>query len=123
VRNIIQGYSPNPQAWTDTDLEAFTRPLQQPARASASSRLYRTFLLKEFGPVAAGRYQKKRLTVPTLELFGANDFAISKSFFRRDPREFADDFRIEFIPDTGHFIAEERPELVNERALEFFAQD
>jgi pimeloyl-ACP methyl ester carboxylesterase len=123
VSRVIQGSSPNPQSWTDADIDAFTRPLQEPARAHASSELYRTFLLKEFGPVAAGRYQKSRLTVPTFELFGEKDFAIPKSFFRRDPKEFADDFTIEFVPDTGHFIAEERPELVNDRALEFFARD
>jgi pimeloyl-ACP methyl ester carboxylesterase len=123
VRRVIQGSSPNPQSWTDADIEAFTRPLQEPERAHASSALYRTFLLKEFGPVAGGRYHKHRLTVPTLELFGEKDFAIPKSFFRRDPQEFADDFTIEFVPDTGHFIAEERPELVNDRTLEFFARD
>jgi hypothetical protein len=27
---------------------------------------------------------------------------------------------VELVPDTGHFIEEERPELVNERALQFF---
>jgi pimeloyl-ACP methyl ester carboxylesterase len=123
VRRIIQGSSPNPQAWTDYDIEAFTKPLQEPARADASSTLYRTFLLKEFGPAAAGRYHKERLRVPTKLLFGTEDFAIPKSFFRRDPSEFADDFTIEFVPDTGHFIAEERPELVNDRTLEFFARD
>jgi pimeloyl-ACP methyl ester carboxylesterase len=123
VRRIIQGSSPNPQAWTDEDVEAFVAPLREPERAHASMLLYRTFLLKEFGPVAAGRYQKHRLTVPTRLLFGMEDFAITKRLLRRDPSEFADDFTIEFIPDTGHFIAEERPELVNDRALEFFAQD
>jgi pimeloyl-ACP methyl ester carboxylesterase len=121
VRRIIQGSSPNP-AWTDEDIEAFTRPLQEPARAEASVQLYRTFLLREFGPVGAGRYQKHRLTVPTKLLYGTEDFAIPKAFFRRDTKEFADDFTIEFVPDTGHFIAEERPELVNDRTLEFFAQ-
>lgn len=122
VRRVIQGSSPNPQAWSDEDVEAFTRPLQEPARARASQQLYRTFLLKEFAPVGAGRYQKTRLTVPTKLLFGTDDFAIPKSFFRRPTKEFADDFTIEFIPDTGHFIGEERPELVNDRALEFFGQ-
>jgi pimeloyl-ACP methyl ester carboxylesterase len=122
VRRIIQGSSPNPQSWTDTDIEAFTRPLQEPARAEASVQLYRTFLLREFGPVGAGRYHKHRLTVPTKLLYGTEDFAIPKAFFLRDTKEFADDFTIEFVPDTGHFIAEERPELVNDRALEFFAQ-
>src|SRR5919106_2278316 len=81
VRRVIRGSSPNPQSWTDADIDAFTRPLQEPARAHASSALYRTFLLREFGPAAAGRYHKSRLTVPTLELFGEDDFAIPKSFF------------------------------------------
>ena len=123
VRRVIQGSSPNPQAWSDEDIAAFTAPLQEPARARASQQLYRTFLLKEFGPVGAGRYQKTRLTVPTKLLFGTDDFAIPKSFLSRPTKEFADDFTIEFIPDTGHFIAEERPELVNDRTLEFFGQD
>jgi pimeloyl-ACP methyl ester carboxylesterase len=122
VRRVIQGSSPNPQAWSDADVAAFVEPLRKPARARASQQLYRTFLLKEMGRVAAGRYQKQRLTVPTKLLFGANDFAISKRFFDRPTHEFADDFTIEFIPDTGHFIGEERPELVNDRALEFFAR-
>ena len=76
--------------------------------------------MREMGPVRAGRYQKTRLTVPTKILFGTEDFAISKQFYSRPTHEFADDLTIEFIPDTGHFIAEERPELVNDRTLEFF---
>jgi pimeloyl-ACP methyl ester carboxylesterase len=123
VRRIIQGSSPIPQAWSAQDVEAFVTPLREPARARASMHLYRTFLLKEFGPVAAGRYHQHRLVVPTKLLFGMEDFAITKRLLRRDPHEFADDFTIEFVPDTGHFIAEERPELVNERALEFFGRD
>jgi pimeloyl-ACP methyl ester carboxylesterase len=123
VHRIIRGGSPNPQAWTEEDLLAYSRPLQEPARANASVQLYRTFLVKEFPAIAAGRYQKERLTVPTRMLFGMDDFAIPLAFLSRDTKEFADDFTIEFVPDTGHFIAEERPELVNDRALEFFARD
>jgi pimeloyl-ACP methyl ester carboxylesterase len=122
VQRVIQGSSPNAQAWSQADVDAFVRPLQQPARAHATQQLYRTFLLKEIGPTAAGRYQKTRLTIPTLILFGTEDFAISKEFFTRPTHEFADDLQIEFVPDTGHFIAEERPELVNDRALEFFGR-
>jgi pimeloyl-ACP methyl ester carboxylesterase len=31
-----------------------------------------------------------------------------------------DDMRVELVPGVGHFIAEEAPELVVDRALEFF---
>ena len=34
--------------------------------------------------------------------------------------EHADDFSFELVDGAGHFIADERPELVVERALEFF---
>jgi pimeloyl-ACP methyl ester carboxylesterase len=33
---------------------------------------------------------------------------------------YADDLRIEYVDDASHFIAEQRPEIVLERAREFF---
>jgi hypothetical protein len=33
----------------------------------------------------------------------------------------ADDMKVELVGDSGHFIADERPELVAERARELFA--
>jgi pimeloyl-ACP methyl ester carboxylesterase len=33
----------------------------------------------------------------------------------------ADRMELQLVPGVGHFIAEEAPELVAERALEFFA--
>jgi pimeloyl-ACP methyl ester carboxylesterase len=32
----------------------------------------------------------------------------------------AEDMRVELVEDCGHFIADERPELVADRAREFF---
>ena len=122
VGRVIRGPAPTRRGRTRTSPRSPRRCRSRRA-PRASQQLYRTFLLKEFGPAAAGRYHKSRLTVPTKLLFGTDDFAIPKSFFTRPTEEFADDFTIEFIPDTGHFIAEERPELVNDRALEFFGRD
>jgi pimeloyl-ACP methyl ester carboxylesterase len=34
---------------------------------------------------------------------------------------YADDMRIEFVEGVGHFIVDARPELVAQRAREFFA--
>lgn len=119
VRWIIRGTSPNKEVWSDQVLDEFTEPLQEPARANATVQIYRTFTLKEFPRIAAGKYNSLRLTTPTLLLFGEDDFAISTRFLE-GYEQYVDDFKLELVPDAGHFIADERPELVNERALEFF---
>jgi pimeloyl-ACP methyl ester carboxylesterase len=119
VEYIIRGTSKRSEAWSDDDLAAFTEVLREPARAEATVHLYRTFTTREFPSLVRGRYNDRRLVTPTLLLFGTEDFAISTAFLR-GYEQHADDLTIELVPDTGHFIAEEKPELVNERALEFF---
>ena len=65
-----------------------------------------------------GGYFGKRLTVPTLLLFGEDDFALRPDLLD-GYEQHADEMQVELVPDCGHFIADERPELVAERALEF----
>ncbi len=100
--------------------EAFLGQFAAPDRAWATVQYYRSFQLREIGPLLAGRYRRREYRVPTLLLFGEDDAA-------QDPRnlrgtdEAVPSFRYELIKACGHFIVDERPELVAERALEFFA--
>ncbi len=119
VRFLLRASSKDSDTWTDDELDAFAEPLREPARANATVQLYRTFLLREFPKLAQGTYESLRLTVPTLLLFGTDDFAISTSMLR-GYEPYVDDFVLELVPDCGHFIAEQRPQIVTERTLEFF---
>ena len=67
-----------------------------------------------------GRYAGKRLTVPTRMLFGTDDAAIHTDLLA-GYESHTDDMEIELVPGCGHFIADERPDLVAERARAFFA--
>jgi pimeloyl-ACP methyl ester carboxylesterase len=119
VKRIITAGAVHPEAWTDADLEAFAAVLREPARTSASVHLYRTFLLRELGPYARGEQRGRRLTVPTLLLHGTRDLAIDH---RRlgDWEAWADDMSVELRDDSGHFIAEELPQVVAARARSLF---
>jgi pimeloyl-ACP methyl ester carboxylesterase len=108
------------KVWSEDELRIYTSRLQLPEYAYASVLLYRSFVLREFLPIILGRYRSQRLTTPTKILFGADDFAISTELLKGYERN-ADDLQIEFVEQCGHFIAEDRPDLVTERALEFFA--
>ena len=113
--------SVKPDAMSPDERRAFVDVLREPERARASQRLYRTFLTREFGPVGAGRYNKRRLTVPTKLVFGEDDFAIPKRMVTGDFSRYADSLEVEFVPDTGHFIVDEQPDLVTRRILDFFS--
>jgi pimeloyl-ACP methyl ester carboxylesterase len=107
-------------AWSSDDLDAFADVLEVPARADASVHLYRTFLLRELFPYVRGQFNGRRLTVPTLLLHGTRDAAIDYRALGRW-EEHADDMRVELREDSGHFIAEELPGVIVERARELFA--
>jgi pimeloyl-ACP methyl ester carboxylesterase len=105
--------------WPESEMNQYSERFKDPKRAQASARLYRSFLLREFLPLGLGKYKKYRISTPSRILFGEKDFAISLSWLRGYER-YVDDFGIELVPETGHFIVDERPDLVNERALQFF---
>ena len=105
---------------SDADAEAFEAPLRQPERAKATSRYYRAAWAHDFPLMSRGHWREYRLTVPTLGIFGADDPVITpRSMAGYEP--YADDMRIEFVDGVGHFINDVRPELVAQRALDFFA--
>ena len=109
-----------PESFTDADLAQFTAALAEPGRARASVQIYRRFLLHSTPQLLRGRYADVPLTVPTLLLFGARDRAVAPRLIDRAVRP-GDPMEVVRVPDSGHFIADEQPELVARRALEFFA--
>lgn len=98
----------------------YAEALRRPASAHATKLLYRHYL-RLVGAAVLGRGEPApRLTVPTRFLFGVHDGAISPAILNGIERH-ADDLEVELVEDSGHFIAEEKPELVADRARALFA--
>lgn len=120
VRMALRAGGADRRFWDEQTLSIFADNLAEPARAKAAVQMYRVFNLRELAPVLRGRYADKRLTVPTRMLFGTDDAAIHTDLLA-GYEDHADDMEIELVPGCGHFIADERPDLVAERARAFFA--
>ena len=101
------------------DALEYAKALQRPESARATALLYRSYL-KAAPAVGSGRFDDMRLTVPTRFLFGQQDKALSPLILR-GLENHADDLVVELVPDSGHFIPEEKPELVAQRADELFS--
>jgi pimeloyl-ACP methyl ester carboxylesterase len=73
-----------------------------------------------FQQALAGVKPPGRIDVPTLALHGARDGCVGAHLGDGQGR-FFHDLRAEIVDEAGHFLHLERPALVAERALDWFA--
>jgi pimeloyl-ACP methyl ester carboxylesterase len=121
-QKLLHGWFTTGRAdWSSADESLFLGGLAEPRRSLASSKTYRSYLVKDSPRTLFGKYRSMRLKVPTLMLHGIEDRILREPFLR-GYEPFAEEMSVELVPDAGHFIAEERPEFVAARALSFFSQ-
>lgn len=100
VERLIRLGSTNQAAFTDEELRGYSRVLQEPDRAAATTALYRTFLLRELN----GRGAMHPPAVPHRLLIGERDPLRAATGIGRDDAE--------LVPGAGHFLPEEAPDAV-----------
>jgi len=98
-------------------LGLYVAALGQPASARASQMLYRTFVTSEVPAILRGRYAGQRLTVPTRLVVGTRDPVLTPDSVRGYEGH-ADELSVHWVPDSNHWLPEQRPE----RVLEELAQ-
>ncbi len=100
---------------SDADLRWFSDRFRDPVVAAAGRDTYRTFLTREL-PAVRKHPERRRSQVPTRAVFGARDFAVHPDLAAAETAR-ADDYTLELIPGVGHFITDERPDIVRERLI------
>ena len=119
VRLAIREGSHPDMRWTKEELDCFAESFRTHDHALASSRVYRSFLAFELPRLYRGHYRSRRSSVPTRILAGEADPVIRPEILAGfEP--YADDMSVEILDGCGHFVAEERPDVVIERARELF---
>lgn len=88
---------------------------RDPVVARTATDTYRTFLLREL-PQGAREPEDRRATVPIRAVFGMGDIAVHPSL--ADPETAnAEDYTFEPV-DSGHFVIDERPDVVRARLID-----
>jgi pimeloyl-ACP methyl ester carboxylesterase len=105
-------------AMDDADADVFADVLRDPARAAASSLLYRHFHTRDLPALATGRYAHARVELPVKLLFPRQDRAQHASQLG-GVEQHAPQAEVELV-DGGHLLVDEQPELVIDRARAWF---
>jgi pimeloyl-ACP methyl ester carboxylesterase len=113
VRLMLRG------SMDDEAADVFADVLREPARAHASSLLYRHFQLRDLPALATRRYADARVEVPVKVLFPRRDGPQHPSQLGGLERH-VPHAEVELV-DGGHLLVDERPDLVIDRARAWFA--
>ena len=114
LERVIFAYGPKEHRVGRAAAKVYADRFRDPVCARAATDTYRTFLLREL-PSAASNPEQRRATVPIRALFGMHDFAVHHSLASAETAN-ADDYTFEPV-DAGHFVIDERPDLVRARLI------
>ncbi|QAY71891.1 alpha/beta hydrolase [Xylanimonas protaetiae] len=113
------------QPMAQATVEAHLAPMRRPEVDGAVRLLTRGMVLPEAVRLGRGAYCRRRLTVPTLFVFGRRDYPWTAGLLERvcrDPQRYADRAELAYVDDAAHFVTDDAPAAVADLALGWFEQ-
>jgi epoxide hydrolase 4 len=121
VTNLFQGQAIRKGAFTRSDTEIYQAALEKPGALSAALNHYRQLLSPQswldWG-LDWGRLPTP-ITVPTLVLWGEQDFWLSRALTEQMDRLVSAPLQLKLLQECGHWIQQEVPQTVNRELLSF----
>ncbi|MEH2301701.1 MAG: alpha/beta hydrolase [Nostoc sp.] len=113
IETAFKGTAVNKSAFTKADIDAYKNAAAKRGALTAMLNYYRNIFQQRMLNPSWGV-----LEVPTLMIWGENDTALGKEL-TYDTAAYVRDFQIKYIPNCGHWVQQEQPELVNQYMREF----
>jgi pimeloyl-ACP methyl ester carboxylesterase len=107
--------------FTDRDLDYYRAAFHNPYSITAAINYYRAALRSGIGGSGQDNWTDRRIEAPTLLIWGEQDFALGKELTYHMDDLFRSRFETKYIPDSGHWVQQEKPDLVNQYMLDFIA--
>ncbi len=108
---------------SETAIEAHLAPMRRPDIDGAVRPLTRGMILPEAMRLSRGVYRRRRLTVPTLFVFGRLDRPWTEENMGRlcrNPQRYAERVEFTYVDDAAHFITDDAPAAVADLAIDWF---
>jgi pimeloyl-ACP methyl ester carboxylesterase len=102
----------------EEDVRMYVECMRQPGHAVAGSRWYRTFQSTEMLRWLRGEFDDVPVDVPVRWLSGTQDPVLTPDLLDGYAKHISD-FEVELVDGVGHWIVEQRPDLVLDRLRAF----
>jgi pimeloyl-ACP methyl ester carboxylesterase len=109
--------------WAPEDMEALKRSFRAKGTLTAALGYYRATLGPAFNmpvdPQGIAAAMSAPINVPAMMIHGRDDGCIGAELLEGMEKLFPKGLKKEIVPGAGHFVHQEKPELVNEVVLKF----
>ena len=106
--------------FSESDLDYFRAAFRNPYSITAAINYYRANFRTGFmARPGTNSWIDRKISAPTLLIWGEQDFALGKELTYGMEPLFTGPFEIKYIPDSGHWVQQEKPELVNQYVRDF----
>jgi len=113
LRHFLTHWSYRKEVWTEEEIGRYVEAFSQPGALRGGFNCYRAMFRGAAMP-------QGRIEAPTLVLWGEHDPILPVAWSDR-LGEFFPRLTFKRVPEAGHFLMRERPELVNEEVAAFLA--
>lgn len=125
IENIFRDSAKNPEAFGEEDVRRYVEAAAQPGALTGSINYYRALFREnvpaELRSVLRGDEGSFDVSVPTMLIWGTEDFALGNELTEGLDR-WVPDLRIERLSDASHWVQNDRPERVNELLADFLEE-
>lgn len=118
VKNVFRQTAIRQAAFSGEATKIYQQALEKPGAIAGALNYYRQMVSPQYWLSQWGR-SPDPITVPTLVLWGEEDSFLSRSMVEGLDRLIAAPFKLQLVPECGHWIQEEAPQTVNRELLSF----
>jgi len=121
MQNLLREQSVRKAAFSSEDTQLYQAAIEKPGALTALIQYYRHWL----SPSLLWQTWVNvpdRIQVPTLVLWGEDDFLLSKTLTNKLDQLIQAPFQLKFIARCGHWIQQEAPQTVNRELLQFLSE-
>ncbi|KAM3101388.1 alpha/beta fold hydrolase [Phormidesmis sp. 146-12] len=115
IASVLPAMSVNKNAFAAEDIEAYKDAFAKRGTLTSALNYYRNSFRQ-----GLTREDWRTLEVPTLMIWGEDDTALGKELTYGTDK-YVRDFQIKYIPNCGHWVQQEKPQLVNDYIREFIS--
>jgi len=118
--NALRNGTLQKNVFSESDLDYFRAAFRNPYSLTAAINYYRASFRTGFmARPGSNPWIDRKISAPTLLIWGENDFALGKELTYGMEGLFTGPFEIKYIADSGHWVQNEKPEPVNQYVRNF----